>query len=84
MYFRLTTQEAAELLGVSRPTLVKLLDSGEISFEQSGRHRRLLLTDVLAYRERRSTRRRVALDQMADIADESGMGELTATPIRTR
>ena len=81
---RLTTQEAAELLGVSRPTLVKLLDSGEISFEQPGRHRRLLLTDVLAYRERRSTRRRVALDQMADIADESGMGELTATPIRTR
>lgn len=81
---RLTTQEAAELLGVSRPTLIKLLDGGEIAFEQPGRHRRLLLTEVLAYRDRRSTRRRAALDEMAEIAYEAGMYELTATPARTR
>lgn len=81
---RLTTQEAAELLGVSRPTLVKLLDAGEIPFEQPGRHRRLLLVDVLAHRERRSTQRRAALDEMVDIAAEAGLYELTATPIRTR
>ncbi len=78
---RLTTQEAAGLLGVSRPTLVKLLDGGEIAYEQPGRHRRVLLTDVLAYRQRRSTRRRAALDEMVEVADEAGMYELTATPL---
>lgn len=81
---RLTTQEAAELLGVSRPTLVKLLDSGAIAYEQPGRHRRLLLTDVLAYRHRRSMRRRAALDEMVEVADDAGMYELTATPLPSR
>lgn len=81
---RLTTQEAADLLGISRPTLVKLLDADEIPYERPGRHRRLLLSDVLAYRDRRSSERREALDNMAEIAEESGMYERTATPKRTR
>lgn len=81
---RLTTQEAADLLSISRPTLIKLLESGEIPFERPGRHRRLRLTDVLAYRDRRSTQRRQALDRMVEIADESGMYERTAIPRSTR
>ena len=81
---RLTTQEAADLLGISRPTLVKLLEDGEIPFEKPGRHRRVLLSDVLAYRQRHSMQAREALDRMTEIAEESGMYERTAAPKRTR
>ena len=64
--------------------MVKLLESGEIPFEQPGRHRRVRLADVLAYRERASAERRAALDRMVEIADAADMYERTATPKRTR
>jgi len=79
---RLTTQEAAEMLGIRRPTLVKLLESGEIPFERPGSHRRVKLVDVLTYRDQVSTQRRESLDRMVEIADQSGMYEPTATPKR--
>jgi excisionase family DNA binding protein len=81
---RLTTQEAAELLGISRPTLIKLLERGEIPFEQPGRHRRVLLTDVMGYRERVASERREALDRMVAVAEDADMYERTATVVRTR
>lgn len=81
---RLTTQQAADLLGVSRPTLVKLLESGEIPYEQPGRHRRVRLADVLAYQGRASEARRAALDRMVAVADEADLYELAVTPKRTR
>jgi excisionase family DNA binding protein len=70
---RLTTQEAADFLGVSRPTLVKLLEEGRIPFDQPGRHRRVLFTDVLAYRERQREERRTALEQITQDASEAGL-----------
>lgn len=79
---RLTTQEAADLLGVSRPTLVKLLEAKEIPFERPNRHRRLLLSDVLEYRERRASERRAALDEIVEIGERAGMYQATATPLR--
>ena len=72
---RLTTQEAADLLGVSRPTLVKLLESGAIPFESPGRHRRVRLTDLLTYRDLRRSRRRATLDELTQDASELGLDE---------
>ncbi len=70
---RLTTQQAADFLGISRPTFVKLLEAGEMEYEQPGRHRRVLLTDVIDYRHRRSAQRRKALDRMVELGEQSGM-----------
>lgn len=70
---RLTTQQASELLGVSRPTLVKLLEVGEIPFEQPGRHRRIRLQDLLDYRERRRQERRAALAEMVRESEDLGL-----------
>jgi excisionase family DNA binding protein len=70
---RLTTQEAADLLGISRPTLVKLLEEGRIPYDQPGRHRRILFTDLLAYQQRQHANRRAALDQMTEDASEAGL-----------
>jgi excisionase family DNA binding protein len=73
----LTTQEAADLLNISRPTLVRLLTDGEIPHTMRGRHRRVLLRDILDYSERTRTERRRALDQMAADAEDDGLYEIT-------
>jgi excisionase family DNA binding protein len=80
----LTTQEAADMLGISRPTLVKLLGEGVIPFEQRGRHRRLLLTDVLDYQQRARVERSRQLDEMTDEAAQYDLYRDTATPRPTR
>jgi excisionase family DNA binding protein len=73
----LTTQEAADLLNISRPTLVRLLTDGEIPHTVRGRHRRVLLRDVLDYSERTRTERRSTLNEMAAGAEDDGLYEIT-------
>ena len=72
---RLTTQEAADELGISRPTLVKLLEEGKIPFETPGRHRRIRLVDLLAYQAVRRSHRRSALRDLAHDAQDLGLYE---------
>jgi excisionase family DNA binding protein len=80
----LTTQEAADLLNMSRPTLVRLLEAGEIPFTQPGRHRRVYLADVLAYQQRLRETRRETLDTMTrDAAEDDSYAKLN-TFIETR
>lgn len=70
---RLTTSQAADMLGVSRPTLVKLLEDGELPFERPRKHRLVRLDDVLAYRERRSRQRRELLGEITRQAVTDGL-----------
>jgi len=69
-----STQEAANLLNVSRPFLVGLLEKGDIPFRKVGAHRRVLLMDVLAYRDKIEPLREQALDELAALSQDEGMG----------
>lgn len=64
----LTTKEAADILNVSRPFLVKVLDRGDIPYHRVGTHRRLNVEDVLAYRELRAARRREKLRELTELS----------------
>jgi excisionase family DNA binding protein len=68
----MSTGEAAALLGVTRPTVVKLMEDGVLPFTRPNSSRRVALHDVLAYKEQRSRARREALDEMT--ADAVDMG----------
>tara|TARA_R110002072_G_scaffold271208_2_gene431166 strand:- start:10851 stop:11303 length:453 start_codon:yes stop_codon:yes gene_type:complete len=70
----ISTQEAANLLNVSRPFLVGLLEQNKIPFRKVGAHRRLLLQDLLDYKELIEQSRSQTLDELARLSQDEGMG----------
>ncbi|GAA1158599.1 hypothetical protein GCM10009630_65920 [Kribbella jejuensis] len=68
---KLTTQQVADLLGVSRPTVVRLIDAGELASERIGNRRKILLKDALDYRDLRRTRQYQAIaDTSVDMSED--------------
>lgn len=74
IHAELTTQEGADILNVSRPHLVKLLDNGALPHTKTGRHRRIKFADLMTYKEQRDLASRNAMDELAAQAQELGMG----------
>ena len=70
-----TTTQAAELLGMSRPFLIKLLERGELPFHMVGTHRKLNARDVTRYKNVRSIKRRESLNALAALSLELGIDE---------
>ncbi|MBL7685723.1 MAG: helix-turn-helix domain-containing protein [Deltaproteobacteria bacterium] len=74
IHLLLTTQEAANLLNVSRPYLIQLLKEGKIPFTTTGTHRRIRYQDLMAYKHGQGERSRKALDELTAQAQEHDMG----------
>ncbi|KPQ12984.1 MAG: toxin-antitoxin system antidote component [Algoriphagus marincola HL-49] len=69
----ITTQAAAELLGCSRPHLIKLLEKGEIKFTKVGKHRRIKYQDVIEYQKQLKAKQRQLLAEIMQADEESGL-----------
>ncbi len=73
----LTTQQAADLLNVSRQYLVRLLDAGRLPYTKTRKHRRVRIEDVLAFKEERDVERKSALDTLTELSEDvEGYSEL--------
>lgn len=78
----LTTQQAADLLNVSRQYLVRLLDEGRIPFRKTGKHRRLRIEDVISFGEKRDRNRRAGLRELSQLTQDFGGYDVEDKPIK--
>jgi excisionase family DNA binding protein len=74
IHAELTTQQAADLINVSRPFLVKLLETGKIPFTKPKKHRRIKFEDLMKYKNQIDSLRDQALDELAALDQEMGLG----------
>jgi excisionase family DNA binding protein len=73
IHAELTTQEAADMLNISRPSLIQLLDDGKIEYRKIGTHRRIRFERVMAYKRAADAERRAALAELAAYDQEIGI-----------
>lgn len=74
VHAELTTQEAADILNMSRPTLIKILDNSEIPYSRKGNRRKIALLDVLNYKNTLDENRLKALNELSALDQELGLG----------
>ena len=74
IHAELTTQEAADMLNVSRPHLVKLLESGALAFHKTGKHRRIRFADLMAFKTEQDRASTQAMEALAKQAQELQLG----------
>lgn len=69
----LTTQQAADVLNVSRPYFIKLLEKNEIPYRKTGTHRKILMQDLMEYREKRNKGRKDKIIELSKLSQELGL-----------